>query len=49
MIHHLILLVACLLAIPSGVFLLAFLAAFVDYAFAFLFPTPIPHYPDDIL
>jgi hypothetical protein len=47
MTHYALLIFAWLLAVPSGLFLLAFLAALADCTYAYFFPSPLPASIDD--
>jgi hypothetical protein len=47
MTHYALLTFAWLLAVPMGLFLLAFLAALADCTYAYLFPAPLSASVDD--
>ena len=46
MVHDLIRIFVWLLAIPAGIFLIAFLAALADCTYAYFFPSPLPAFDD---
>jgi hypothetical protein len=47
MIHNVILIFSWLIAVPLGLFLLAFFAALADCTYAYLFSSPLPASLDD--
>ena len=46
MIHNLLLISLWLLAVPAGLFLIAFFAALADCTYAYFFPSPLPALDD---
>jgi hypothetical protein len=48
MIHDLFRIFFWLLAIPTGIFLLAFLAALADCSYAYFFPSPLSALDDSL-
>lgn len=46
MMHDVVLILVWLVAVPTVIFLIAFLAALADCAYAYLFPTPYPALDD---
>jgi hypothetical protein len=48
MIQNVVRIVLWLLAIPAGMFLVAFLAALADCTYAYLFPSPLPVLDDSV-
>jgi len=49
MIHYVFLTLLWLIAVPTGLFLIAFLAALADCTYAYLFPSPVPASLDDLV
>jgi hypothetical protein len=47
--HHIVLIFVWLIAVPIGLFLIAFLAALADCTYSYLFPSPVPATFDDLI